>query len=121
MKSDVRLNLKYTKAFPIFLFLCCFVIFWATFVIGPSSSTITGLVLLPIAILTLIKDVIVITPRSIEWSNMLGRVVKRIEVQPGEITLEGNKVCVKGEKQFRLWLFDKNVSQVESFINSLQN
>ncbi|MEM8857705.1 MAG: hypothetical protein AAGD96_05260 [Chloroflexota bacterium] len=112
MKQNANLNLKYTKIFPVFLLLCCVPIFWATLVAGFSSSTITGLILLLIAVLSFTKEIIVIKPKSIEWKNMFGRTMKTLSYDLDEIEVRENKVFVGDEKILGLWMYDQSADTV---------
>ena len=109
------LTIKYKKAFPIFFLLCSAVILYAALVIGFTTNTIIGLILLPLSILMLIRSVIVITPNTIQMKNLLGMTVKEYSYAPEQISIRNNSVFVDDKKVFSVWWTDTNIRKLSAF------
>ncbi|MFK7804998.1 MAG: hypothetical protein AB8G95_25420 [Anaerolineae bacterium] len=116
MKNNSNLEMKYMIAFPIFLLACCAVMFWATLIAGPSASTITGVVLTIASILMLTRPIVVMTPNSVEWRNLIGRTAKTVSYKPDSIEVKENRVFIDGHKQLNMWMFNINADTVSKYL-----
>ena len=116
--SSEPIKLKYTPIFPLFMLVCCALILYATLVVGPSPSTITGLLLLPVSILMLTHPIGVVHADRIDVTNLLGRVTKSYPYASNPIAVRDNALFAGGRKLWSQWLVNTKLDTVKAYIDA---
>ncbi|BAZ03478.1 hypothetical protein [Calothrix sp. NIES-3974] len=114
------LEIKYRKIFPIFMLAGCAVIFWSAFVSGFKLSTVMGLILLPVSILMLTKNIIIIKTDCIEMKNLLGMTLKKYPYKSEQVSIRNNNLYIDNQKVFSTIWAGISSKQLKAFFISQQ-
>ncbi|NJO15960.1 MAG: hypothetical protein HC877_09465 [Thioploca sp.] len=114
------LELKYNKIIPICILVASCFILSTSFLVGFSINTLTGLILLPVAILMLANPLVVITANEVHLKNLFGITLKNYSYNKSEISIKNNMLFVKDKKIISFWPLRKdNVDALKSYIEKL--
>jgi hypothetical protein len=83
---------------------------------GGTFGILLGAVFLVVGVLMLLRPVVTLSPNAIGMRNLLGMEMKRHEVTPDNVRVEGNKVYVDDTKRLSLWMFNTDEATVRAYL-----
>jgi hypothetical protein len=83
---------------------------------GRNFGILIGAVFVVVGVLMVSRPVVTLAPDAIGMRNLLGVEVKRHEVTPDNVRVEGNKVYVNDAKQLSLWMFNTDEATVRDYL-----
>lgn len=90
--------MTFNKVFGIIFLVLASLILYISLLIGPSLSTISGLVLLVVSVLYLVSPAVVYSPAEIQLKNLLGMTLKKYSFESDTITVKDQRIYVNGSK-----------------------
>lgn len=94
----MEFRVTFNKVFGIIFLVLASLILYISLLIGPSLSTISGLVLLVVSVLYLVSPAVVYSPAEIQLKNLLGMTLKKYSFESDTITVKDQRIYVNGSK-----------------------
>jgi hypothetical protein len=116
MNAQNQLNIKYSPVFAIFLLLCSVIILYVTLLVGPSVTTITGVISLLLGVLMLTRPITRIYADRVESFNLLGMLVKTHDFKSNPPLIDRGSLRVGGVKLTPQWITNTSINSVRDFL-----